>query len=93
LAFSRSSPPGHGIVRRMAFVSRSNWMISDGPISKRSASLVAARVTMMRKRCFGSGSNDLMRTFFAPWLSVNVPIVERVAMSRISRISMSASMV
>ena len=92
-AFCRSSPFGQGIVRTTLCDFRSYWTSVGVPISKRSISLVAEAVSMMTKRWSGSGSSVLIRTFFAPSLSVNVSMVDRDAMSRISTFSMPASMV
>ena len=92
-AFCRSSPFGHGIVRTTLCSFRSYCTSVGGPISKRSTSFVDEAVTIITKRCSGSGSTLRMRTFLLPSLSVKTSTVRRVGMSTISTFSIAASVV
>ena len=94
LAFSRSSPFGHGIVRTILCSARSYC-------TQRRRADVEAVDQLGRRR--GHHHHEpvqriglercVMRTFLLPSLSVNVSIVLRAAMSMISTFSIAASTV
>ncbi len=87
LAFSRSSPFGHGIVRAIFFDARSYWTSVGGPISQRSPASVYFLMRRIRYLSSGSGVRPQMRVLAAPSVSVKLSMVVRLTRSMISTFS------